>query len=184
VSNALDGGAMREITDPEKAALLDVGGSLDSGLPQVRALAAAVCGAGSDPAEAVRRALRFAQTAIRYVRDTLRTPEDVKIAGKSTETDEFAASPQILKRRYGDCDDKARVLLAILRARRIESRVHPVFEVREFVHVQLECRYPGSENHPLAQDNGWLRLDPTAREALVGEAPPDTERRTGRLLVR
>lgn len=184
MSARLDGGALIDLEDTEKAALLDAGASADCALPQVRSLAAAVCGAGSSPAEAVRRALHFAQTAIRYVRDTNRPREDVAIAGPSTATDEFAATPQILRRRYGDCDDKARVLLALLRCRGIDSRIHPVFQRGTFVHVQVEARYAGSDAHPLAQDDGWLRLDPTAREALVGEAPPDVQKRTGRLLVR
>lgn len=177
-------GRIIETTDRGKADLLDASASLDASGPVVRQLAAAVCGANTTKAEAVRRALLYCQRKIAYAGDTRRKREAVAKYGEAPNHEELADTLTIVRKQHDDCDGKARVLVAFLRARGIEARIRPVWQaIGGFTHVQAECRYPGSETHRLAQNDGWLVLEPTAREAEVGEGPADVQRRTGRLLV-
>jgi transglutaminase-like putative cysteine protease len=170
-------------TDEEKANKMDTGASEDASDPVVRQLAAAVAGSGSSPEESARRILRYAQRRIAYAGDTNRTPEATARFGREPGVEELADTLTICRRGFDDCDGKARVCVAFLRARGIEARIRPVRQQGAFVHVQAEARWPGSERHPLTQPDGWILLEPTAREALLGEGPQDVIDRTGQLLV-
>lgn len=179
-----EGGRALLIESRAKADMIDAKASEDATSPTVRAFAAAIGGAKSPPDETVRRLLRYCQIKIAYAGDTRRKREAVEKYGEDPGVEELADPMKIVKRGYDDCDGKARCLVAFLRARGLHARIRPVFmKIGGFTHVQAEVRYPGSEKHPLAQDDGWLCLEPTAREALVGEDPLDVKRRTGQLLV-
>ena len=177
-------GRLVEITDDDKAAWLDANASLDATNPAVRQLAAAVGGLGSSPEETAERVLRYAQRKIAYAGDTGRTAKAKARFGDEPGVEELADTLTIVRRGYDDCDGKSRVCVALLRARGIEARIRPVRQQGAFTHVQAEARWPGSERHPLAQDDGWILLEPTAREARLGEGPNDVIARTGRLDVR
>ena len=170
--------------DEEKAKRLDAAASMDAANIAVRQLAAAVAGAKSSPEEAATRVLRFCQTRIAYAGDTARTAAATAKYGPEPGVEELADTMTIVRRGFDDCDGKARVCVALLRSRGIEARIRPVRQVGQFTHVQAEARWPGSDRHPLSQDDeGWIMLEPTAREALLGEGPNDVIARTGQLLV-
>lgn len=172
------------IEDDEKAQRLDAAASMDAANIAVRQLAAAVAGAKSKPEEAATRILRYAQTKIAYAGDTARTAKATAKYGPEPGIEELADTMTIVRRGYDDCDGKARVCVALLRARGIEARIRPVRQVGQFTHVQAEARWPGSERHLYAQDaEGWIMLEPTAREARLGEGPNDVIKRTGQLLI-
>ena len=172
-----------ELEDYEKAARMDAGASLDAANVAVRQLAAAVGGTGSTPEETATRILRFCQQRIAYAGDTNRTPAATAKYGPEPGMEELPDTMTIVKKGFDDCDGKARVCVALLRSRGIEARIRPVRQAGQFTHVQAEARWPGSEKHRLAQDEGWILLEPTAREALLGESPNDVIARTGQLLV-
>lgn len=179
-----------ELEDYDKAKRIDTGASLDAANPAVRALAAAVGGLNSPPLETATRILRYAQHEISYAGDTQRSAKATARFGPAPDVEELADTLTIVRRKHDDCDGKARVCCALLRARGLEARIRPVQQRGAFTHVQAEVRWPaqpgkwpGSDAHPLAQDDGWIMLEPTAREALLGESPNDVIARTGRLVV-
>ena len=172
-----------ETTDRDKADRLDAAASLDAANPTVRALAAAVGGLGSTPEETAARVLRFAQLRIAYAGDTGRTAAATARYGPEPGIEELADTLTIVRRGHDDCDGKARVCVALLRARGIEARIRPVRQRGQFTHVQAEARWKGSDSHKLAQEGGWILLEPTAREALLGESPADVIARTGHLWI-
>lgn len=172
------------LEDYEKAKKIDVGASMDAANPAVRAIAAAVGGLGSTPEETATRILRFCQNRIAYAGDTARTAKATAKYGEEPGMEALADTMTIVRRGFDDCDGKARVCVAFLRSRGIEARIRPVRQVGQFTHVQAEARWPGSEKHPYSQDEeGWIMLEPTAREARLGEGPNDVIKRTGQLLV-
>lgn len=146
-------------TPEEKAAWLDVMASLDARIPIVRQMAGRVA-RGRDPnrLDLVAADLqRLVRDGIRYVRDP--------------GAEEFADSGVILRRGFGDCDDKARLFVALCRACGVTARTRPVFFGPAFVHVQAETQYPGSERHPEAQPGGWLVVELILRDVGVGDDP-------------
>lgn len=179
-----------ELEDWEKAQKMDTGASLDATNPAVRALAAAVGGLGSTPLETATRILRYCQVQIAYAGDTKRSAKATALYGPEPGVESLADTMTIVRAGADDCDGKSRVACALLRARGIEARIRPVQQANQFTHVQAEARWPakpgrwpGSDAHPLAQDDGWILLEPTAREARLGEGPNDVIARTGRLVV-
>jgi hypothetical protein len=98
--------------------------------------------------------------------------------------EEFADTLSILRRGYDDCDGKSRVLVALVRAltaapppwmqglrlaqlRDTRARIRPVFEGRNFAHVQPELRWPGSEQVP-GNDDGWVIAEVIVEGAGIG----------------
>lgn len=131
----------------EKSRYLDAKCSLDARIPAVREFALRIART-RDPNRADLRAKdfhRFVRDNIRYVPD----PFD----------EEFADASTILQRAAGDCDDKARLFVALCRAVGIESRIRPVFTGKEFTHVQAEVKWPMSDRDPNAQPNGWIVVE-------------------------
>ncbi len=73
----------------------------------------------------------------------------------------------MLERGADDCDGKSRLFVALVRAAPIggvEARILPVFRHHkgiftpdDFVHVQAQVRWPGSEKKIHAGAGGWLR---------------------------
>lgn len=152
-------------TPYEKAKWLDAACSLDAIQPRVRSLAArfAMARGPNDIEGQARDFHRFVRDAVTYVRDPSR--------------EEFCDSTGILNRGYGDCDDKARLFVALCRAVSIECRIRPVFNRRgQFTHVQAECKWPGSELHPLTQVGGWILSDTIVKGLPLGGNPQTAPR--------
>lgn len=146
-------------TPEEKAHWLDAMASVDARLPIVRELAGRTARARSaNRLDLVASDLqRLVRDGIRYVRD----PGE----------EEFADSNTVLRRGFGDCDDKARLFVALCRACGVTARIRPVFLGDAFVHVQAEVKYSGSERDPRAQADGWLVVELILRGVGVGDDP-------------
>lgn len=155
----------------EKSAYLDAMASLDARQPPVRAFAARiVCARGPNETEPIVRDFhRFVRDCIRYVHDP--------------SAEEMADSATILNRGFDDCDGKSRLFVALCRAVGIPARIRPVFNAAgDFIHVQAETRWPGSERLPLAQPGGWLLAETTVQGCELGQDPASAPRdRNGRL---
>lgn len=148
-------------TVEEKAQWLDANASLDSRLSSVRDFAASVARAHdpNDQEGVIRDLHSFVRDSIRYQRDPNRE-------------EQFADAATVLARGYDDCDGKARLFVALCRAGGLEARIRPVFDGhRDFVHVQAEARWPGSERHPKQQGGGWLLCELIERWANIGDDP-------------
>lgn len=91
----------------------------------------------------------FVRDRIRYVRD----PIDPRTGRRE---EEFADPGVVLRRGYDDCDGKARLAVALALRAGLEARIRAVFRVGDFVHVQAEFRWPGSQRYPHAQRDGWV----------------------------
>jgi len=118
---------------------------------------------------------RFCRDAIHYRTDKTHTWRN---GGQTKE--EFADPDVILARGYDDCDGKSRTFVAIGRAMGLECRIVPVFrhlgQDRAFVHVQAECRWPGSEEFPLAEPDGWVLAELILRDCQLGQDPDSVPR--------
>jgi transglutaminase-like putative cysteine protease len=157
-----------------KANWLDSMATLDARLPETRGLARRFAmGRFADPNELgalAREFHRFVRSCIRYVRDP---------AGE-----EFTDSDQILLRGFGDCDDKARLFVALCRSVGIAARTRPCFIGDDFVHVQAEVLLTPS-NHEGAccfredPSCSWCVSELIVKGLELGDAPP----RHGRVLV-
>ena len=114
----------------------------------------------------------------RWVRDNIRYIYDFRIT-QGTRGEEFADTPSTIRRGYGDCDDKSRVFVALVRAAErirplgVQARIRPVFKRHplEFVHVQAETRWWGSEIHPEAMPGGWLLCELILAGGEIGQDP-------------
>ena len=184
-------------TPTEKANWLDAAATLDAAHPSVRNKAiellrdVMVGPTFATPANAVdgRRIGQAIEHVFDWVRDSIaykedRThPHDLGDPTDGERGEEFADSATILQRRFDDCDGKARLFVALVRAWRfpgVEARIKPVFDARgEFAHAQAEARWPGSERHPGAQPEGWVMTDPIVRNARFGQSPLEVARKPG-----
>jgi transglutaminase-like putative cysteine protease len=137
-----------------KANWLDANATLDARLPETRSLATRFAMQRiHDPndKEALARDIHaWVRDCIRYVNDP---------AGE-----ELSDSDQVLAAGFGDCDDKARLFVALCRAIGIESRIRPCFEGDDFVHVQAECN--------VGRPKRWHIVELIVRDVAFGEKPP------------
>lgn len=151
-------------SSPEKKSRwLDAAAAADALHPEVRALARQLeTTAGRDP-------LRFTLAVHGYCRDAIRYRRDP--GGR----EQFADAPTIIRRGFDDCDGKARLFVALIRAAKIPgliARIVPVHDKptgQRFIHVQAEARFPGSEAHPLADPEGWILAEMTLEGVRLGE---------------
>lgn len=161
-------GALRNVffRGPEdKARWLDAAASEDATDPHLRAFAAKKFLYGS---HTVPSLAALARAIHHFVRDSIAYVQD--FGGR----EEFADSVRILRREYDDCDGKARLFTALVRALGIpelQARIRPVFKGRDFVHVQSEVRYPGSEHDRAAMQHGWLLAELIIKGVELGEDP-------------
>ena len=160
----------------EKANWLDGQASLDALRGQVQALARRFLGI-PDP-EARTRAMQ------RWVRDRIHYQYDFRLS-EFLPGEEFADSSSTLDRGFGDCDDKARVFVALLRAAEMlhplgtDARIRPIFDRRPedaFVHVQAEVRWPRSELLDNAMPGGWLLAELIVKDCEIGQNPDTVPR--------
>jgi len=120
----------------------------------------------------------------RFVRDNIKYQYDFRLStGRRGE--EFADSSTLLKRGYGDCDDKARIFVALVRAMEmikplgVRSRIRPIFTKHpyEFVHVQAEVKWPRSNLHENSQGpKGWLLAELIVKDCEIGQNPDTVPR--------
>lgn len=143
----------------DKAKFLDSGATRDALDPRVRELGVRFA-KGRNPNDyegVVRDIHRFVRDSIQYVPDPF--------------FEEFLDSPAILERGADDCDGKSRLFCALCRSIGIECRIRPVFSGADFVHVQAEARWPGSQYHAYAQDGGWILAELILKDVELGEDP-------------
>jgi transglutaminase-like putative cysteine protease len=160
----------------EKASWLDSNASLDALRGQVQTAAKRFL--RINDAEARTRAIQ------RWVRDVIGYQYDFRVS-QGMPGEEFADTSSTIERGFGDCDDKARAFVALVRAAEmkaplgVQARVRPVF-VREpedrFVHVQAEVRWPRSELHENAMPGGWLLAELIVKGCEIGQDPDTVPR--------
>ncbi len=153
----------------EKAKWLDSAASLDMASKYVRDFAKRF--QNVQPAEARAREIQ------RWVRDHIRYSPDYSLL-KGEPAEEFADSGIVLRRGFDDCDGKARLFVCLCRLCGIEARIRPVFRKHpiDFVHVQAECRYPGSHSDPRSKEGGWILCELILAGAEIGDNPDDLPR--------
>jgi hypothetical protein len=104
---------------------------------------------GPNDKEPIARALhRFVRDGIKYVEDP--------------NGEQLSDSVQILRDACGDCDDKARLYVALVRAARINSRILPIFQGPAFTHVQAQTWLGGR----------WLVSELIVHGCELGDLPP------------
>lgn len=152
-------------TPKEKARWLDEAAQNDARLPLTRRLAVTVA-RKTDP----NRKDLLAEELHRFVRDSIRYVHDPSF-------EEFASSDVTLQRGIGDCDDKARLFVALARAVGLEAHIRPVFDAAgNFVHVQAVVRWPGSQSYRLAKPGGWVVSELIVEGARLGDDFPQFPR--------
>lgn len=159
----------------EKASWLDGASSLDA--LRGSTMQAVKRFTGIDDAEERTRAIQ------RWVRDNIRYVYDFRVT-QGQRGEEFADTPTAIRRGYGDCDDKSRIFVALVRAAErakplgVQARIRPVFKRHpvEFVHVQAEARWWGSEIHPRAMPGGWLLCELILKGCEIGQDPDELPR--------
>jgi Transglutaminase-like superfamily len=176
----------------EKANWLDGAASLDALRRGITNVAGRFCSMPSG--ESRTRAIQ------RWVRDNVRYVHDYRVS-QQARGEEFADAESVIERGYGDCDDKARLFVALVRAAEAlvplntGARIRPVFHRTggpqtaprvpptgigswpyEFVHVQAESRWWGSANNPAALPGGWLLTELILAYCEIGQNPDELPR--------
>jgi transglutaminase-like putative cysteine protease len=155
----------------EKASWLDAAASLDTSLLYVRKFAQQFKRFASNKPNCAR-------IIHHWVRDNIHYVQDYRII-ENLPGEEFADSEAVLRRGYDDCDGKARLFVCLCRLQGIASRIRPVFRRHpqlDFVHVQAEVRWPGSEREKNAEPGGWLLCELILKDCEIGENPDDVPR--------
>lgn len=162
----------------EKARWLDAASSLDSLRDGLRKAVARFL-----PIQSAEQRTREIQ---RYVRDRIHYVADWRVSNGQP-GEELADSESILRRGYDDCDGKARLFVALVRAAEMArplgtvARIRPIFKKHplEFVHVQAEARWPGSARLPYAEaydGGGWVLVETILKGCEIGQNPDDCPR--------
>lgn len=160
----------------EKAHWLDSAASLDALRNDVQSYVKRF--AGFNDAEARTRAIQ------RWVRDNIKYQYDYRMSIQAR-GEEFADTMSLLSRGFGDCDDKARIFVALVRAAEmvkplgVRARIRPIFtrEPYEFVHVQAEVKWPRSALHENSQGpKGWLLAELILKGCEIGQNPDTVPR--------
>ena len=163
----------------DKANFLDGRAWVDARLPYVRAWARRVAMA-HDPNdfEGIARDLfEYVQHKIKYVSDPA--------------SEEFSDAEQTMRQGFGDCDDKAELLVALLRSASssFEAHIRPVLNDVGFAHVQVVMRFPrsylltamrsfpgGARPDFVANPGGWIVAEVILRDAQLGDDIQDVPR--------
>ncbi len=126
----------------------------DVRLPAVRTLAAEIRRAvGADARAIAREVHAFVLRRVRWVREKIET---------------FQSSAETLKRGFGDCDDHARLIFALLRAAGVRARIVILDRDGEPAHAVTQALLP----------EGWVWLE-TSVAAAFGEDPLQAAARLG-----
>lgn len=110
----------------------------------------------------------MAQSIHNFVRDRIRYVRDPIDSRTGRREEQFADAGVVLRRGYDDCDGKARLVVALALVAGLEARIRAVFRVGDFVHVQAELRWRGSELYPRAQRGGWVVSETILRGVELG----------------
>jgi transglutaminase-like putative cysteine protease len=119
--------------------------------------------------------IAMAREIFRWVRDAIRYQHDPDRA------EEFQDSAAIIERGYDDCDGKAKLAAAMMRAVGLDAEIVPHYRSGQLAHVSIRVRWPGSERTP-GNLRGWIYGETTVRGAELGDNPrriapnPDTGR--------
>jgi hypothetical protein len=160
----------------EKAAWLDGAASVDALRGFVQNHAKRFL--GLPDAESRTRAMQ------RWVRDHIAYQYDFRTS-QGFPGEEFADTTTTIERGFGDCDDKARAFVALVRAAEMQkpldvrARIRPVFAKvpdDRFVHVQAEVRWPRSTLHENALPDGWLLAELIVKGCEIGQDPDTVPR--------
>lgn len=152
-------------TPQEKARWLDEAAQADARLPLTRKFAVQVA-RSIDP----NRKDLLAEELHRFVRDSIHYVHDPSF-------EEFASSDVTLQRGIGDCDDKARLFVALARSVGLDARIRPVYDkAGNFVHVQATVRWPGSQTYPNALPGGAVVAEFIVEGARLGDDFPQFPR--------
>ena len=152
-------------TPQEKARWLDEAAQADARLPLTRAIAVRIART-IDP----NRKDLLVEEIHRFVRDSIHYVHDPSF-------EEFASSDVTLQRGVGDCDDKARLFVALARSVGVEAPIWPDYnKAGDFVHVQAVARWPGSSSYRLAKPGGWVLGEFIVRGAKLGDDFPQFPR--------
>lgn len=138
----------------EKAQWMDAAASLDARDPVVAQLARILVIGASDPRERAQRLHRFVRDRVWYSRD----PHGIEMTPDAR---------YILETGTEDCDGKARLLVALVRALRdprLDARLRSVWKGGAFTHAQAEIR---CGNGP------WTLAELIVRGVELGAAPDD-----------
>ena len=162
----------------DKAAWLDGQAWVDARLPYVRDVARRICLA-HDPNDfegIARDVFELAQHRIKYISDPA--------------SEEFSDAEVVLRQGYGDCDDKVRLFVALLRSASpsFNAAIRPVLtsDGESFAHVQGVVRFPGSNlvrayrggvATYIAAPGGWLTAEVILRDARLGDELADVPTR-------
>jgi transglutaminase-like putative cysteine protease len=129
--------------------------------PEVAGAARSLTAGAQDPAEKVRRVFEYVQGKVNYVAIAL------GIGGWQPH-----ASSDVLRYRYGDCKDKATLMLAMMRA--LDLQGWPVLiNTRDAGRLDPEMPVVGF-NHVIVavpSEGGRLLLDPTSTTTEYGDLP-------------
>lgn len=147
----------------EKAQWLDAMATVDSRVPYVRSFAVRFA---KDPTISPNDYEGLARQIHRFVRDSIKYVPD-------PQWEELADTETMLRRGYEDCDGKARAFVALCRAVGIDARIRPIYAqgTDDFIHVQAEVRWPGSERLPEAGAGGWLGAELIVKGIPLGANP-------------
>jgi transglutaminase-like putative cysteine protease len=129
--------------------------------PDVAARARELAAGAGDPMETTRRLFEFAQKQVKYVSIQL------GIGGYQPHH-----NAEVLKNGYGDCKDKATLLIAMMRA--VGLRAYPVLiQTRDAGLMDRDFPAPFF-NHAIVAvpvDEGYLFMDPTDEVTQFGDLP-------------
>jgi transglutaminase-like putative cysteine protease len=148
----------------DKARWLDGAATYDARLPRVRDVARMIAAPHfardpNDVKSVVLDVFFVVRTHIHYVSDPM--------------SEEFSDAEQVLDSREGDCDDKVRCFVALVRSlytpERCDVMIRPVLKGGEFAHVQAVVKWPGSQKEPKALPGGWLVAEVILRDAQLGD---------------
>jgi len=129
---------------------------------EVAATAAEVTVGTDDPSQKLRRVYEFVQGKVKYVSVQL------GIGGWQPHP-----SGEVLRHRYGDCKDKATLMIAMLRSLGMTGYTVMIL-TRDAGLIDRDNPYPASFNHAIVavpQEAGYMFLDPTAETTPFGDLP-------------
>lgn len=146
----------------EKARWLDAAASYDAERDLTRATARNLARPfDANDQEGIARTIHaFVRDGVKYIRDP--------------GVEEFSDSHVILERGFGDCDDKARLFVALCRSVGIVACIRPIHDQSGFVHVQALVTFPGASQYDGPIDGSgktWLIAETIVRGLPLGKGP-------------